>query len=143
MTDHELNLQKKAIKAVQKVGGNGMKMSHRFLVGIPDLLMKLPDCQTCILEAKQKEFTSMQPWTLPVTPQQLRQLRDWAAAGTPSGVLSFVRKGKEIWAAIYPPPPGGWVPGEPPVARFADHFLIDRDCSGVVGLIRDFVRRWP
>ena len=54
---NELYFQKKLIDAAEKLGGYGFKMSNRFLVGVVDLLIQLPNCPTLLLEVKQKALT--------------------------------------------------------------------------------------
>jgi hypothetical protein len=48
----ELDLQAKIIKSVKQDGGYGRKISHKFAIGIPDLLLALPSFVPCMSEVK-------------------------------------------------------------------------------------------
>lgn len=48
----ELALQTNIIKSVRSDGGYGRKMSNRFLIGIPDLLIALPPFAPILAEVK-------------------------------------------------------------------------------------------
>lgn len=52
MASAELNVQTNIIKSVRRDGGYGRKMSNRFSIGIPDLLVALPPFAPCVIEVK-------------------------------------------------------------------------------------------
>ena len=79
-----------------EVGGQGLKFNNRFIIGIPDLLVKLPGVQPMILEAKLFSFSAK---TLEAghliqdvgaTKMQKDQLRDWGYAGMLTGLVAFI-----------------------------------------------------
>lgn len=96
----ELDMQKYVVDSVNHAGGFAFKMSHRFLVGIPDLLVKLPQPGVLrnspaagILEVKQRDAPKSDiEFRLDVTPQQKRYLTMAHKAGMPTGVISFLRQ---------------------------------------------------
>lgn len=90
----ELQMQKETVDAVRTVGGFAHKMSNRFLIGVADLLIKLPQTEhpAMVLEVKINKLPlKTKTITLNVSPLQERYLCDAAAAGMPAGVLSFVK----------------------------------------------------
>lgn len=48
----ELDLQTKICQSAKRDGGYGKKISHKFAVGIPDLLVALPPFAPCLIEVK-------------------------------------------------------------------------------------------
>ena len=48
----ELDVQTKIIKSARREGGYGRKMSHKFAIGIPDLLIGLPPFIPALAEVK-------------------------------------------------------------------------------------------
>lgn len=92
----ETECQQLVIDAVKEVGGRGIKFNNRFVVGIPDLLIKLLSHQPVILEAKLHKFSARTLAAgyhivdIGATKLQKDQLRDWAYAGMLTGVVSFV-----------------------------------------------------
>lgn len=92
----ETEAQSLLIAAVEEVGGRGIKFNNRFVIGIPDLLIKLPSHQPMILEAKLHKFSAKTLAAghhiadIGATKLQRDQLRDWAYAGMLTGVVSFV-----------------------------------------------------
>lgn len=92
----ETECQQLLIDAVEGVGGHGIKFNNRFVIGIPDLLIKLPSHQPMILEAKLHKFSAKTLSAghhiadIGATKLQKDQLRDWAYAGMLTGVVSFV-----------------------------------------------------
>jgi hypothetical protein len=92
----ETEAQQLLIEAVQEGGGRGLKFNNRFVIGIPDLLIKMQGVEPMILEAKLHKFARS---TLDAgyliknvgcTKLQRDQLRDWGFAGILTGVVSFV-----------------------------------------------------
>src|SRR6185312_12383623 len=49
---NELGIQRLLVEACITQGGFAHKMSNRFLVGVPDLFVKMPDWPTTIVEVK-------------------------------------------------------------------------------------------
>lgn len=90
---NELSLQKELIEAVEQRAGAGHKMSHRFLVGVADLLIKLPRHPAVLLENKHDRLG---PRTAVVrvepTVLQLRFLRYFKKAGMLCGVMSTIEQ---------------------------------------------------
>lgn len=96
---NELAMQALVVKTVNDAGGFAMKLSHRFLVGVPDLLVKLGPTQAGVLEVKRHDLSPIgvranMPFRLDVTPAQRRYLRDADRGGMPSGVMSFIQTGR-------------------------------------------------
>lgn len=92
----ETEVQQLLIDAVEEVGGRGIKFNNRFVIGIPDLLIKLPNHQPMILEAKLHKFSAKTLAAghyiadIGATKLQKDQLRYWAYANMLTGVVSFV-----------------------------------------------------
>lgn len=110
----ETDLQKYTIDVVRARGGAAYKLSHRFALGVSDLLVKLPTRVTTdrrdlmramLLEVKQHEGvnTSPYPFKLDLSRPQQDFLRDFHNAGMRVGVLSFLqRNGKlNLSAAVF------------------------------------------
>lgn len=102
---NELKCQGLAVAAVNKAGGFAYKMSHRFLVGVVDLFVKLPDCNAMMIEAK---FHRLSPkahddvtWDLGVTAPQRRFLERAHKAGITTGVVSFLYIGRSLHSCMY------------------------------------------
>lgn len=91
---NELGMQALIVDAVNGAGGFARKLSNRFLVGVVDLLVKLPDYPAGVLEVKQRDLpkNTELAWKLDVTGPQVRFLRDAHAAGMPAGVASFMHR---------------------------------------------------
>lgn len=109
----ETALQKYVIDVVRARGGAAYKLSHRFAIGVSDLLVKLPNLHfakesgdsypAMLLEVKQHEGvnTSPYPFKLDVTKPQQNFLRGFGRAGMRVGVLSFLQQnGKLNLAAV-------------------------------------------
>jgi len=106
---NELDMQKYIVDSVNHAGGFAYKMSHRFLIGVVDVMVKLPDLKVMpshlsgkfaagVLEVKQRDKPKSNiEFTLDVTPQQKRFLRQARDAGMPAGVASFLQvRGKGV-----------------------------------------------
>lgn len=113
---NELAMQKLIVDTVNESGGFALKMSHRFLVGIPDLLVKLVPAATDegarhlvtgILEVKQRDYMAdaSRPFKLDVTEPQKNYLYKAQQAGTPTGVVSFMQEKNKgirgLWVCVY------------------------------------------
>lgn len=88
----ELDAQGMICKSVRVHGGFARKMSHRFLIGVPDLLVKLPDWDAMFLEAKWRDEPVQDDhrFKLKVTAQQFRFLKEAQGAGLGSGIVSVL-----------------------------------------------------
>lgn len=92
----ETECQQLLIDAVQEVEGCGLKFNNRFVVGIPDLLLKMPGHVPMIIEAKLHKFSAKTIERgyviedIGCTKRQKDELRDWHRAGMLTGVASFV-----------------------------------------------------
>lgn len=89
---NELEAQRLVIKSVRVNGGYAFKLSNRFLVGIPDLLIQMPGRGTSLWEVKIRDYPKKESaFHIQVTPPQLKRLRDFYHAGGRGGVISFLR----------------------------------------------------
>lgn len=91
----ETECQQLIVRAAKEAGGEALKLNNRFLVGVADLLVKIPGCHPEWLEAKLSKFSVKtlahgHTWELDVTKKQKDFLRDWDRAGMRTGVASFV-----------------------------------------------------
>lgn len=88
----ELQLQRKLIEATEKERGYGLKMSSRFLVGVPDLLLHIPGLPTVIIECKLEVLPSKPttPIRVNLSPQQRVVLKKMQSAGMAAGWVVFV-----------------------------------------------------
>lgn len=98
---NELAAQKLIIDAVRSVGGAGWKLSNRFLVGVPDLLLCLPRQPIGVWEVKISDRKKSDMLTLKITPLQEKTLNDLHNAGGYCGVISFLRDGSKLFMNAY------------------------------------------
>ena len=95
---NELDCQKWVCDVVNARGGRAHKLSHRFVVGVSDLLVKLPNKPAALIEAKLqrigKTTKSTFEFKMDVTPIQQSFMRGYYLAGMPCYVASFVERGK-------------------------------------------------
>lgn len=100
----ELVLQKEFVDAVNEAGGLAFKMSHRFIVGVPDLFVKAPGFPATMFECKQDKLpVKMKGVTISLTPLQWRFLRKAFDAAMPScGVISFLQRDGRFGLNIIP-----------------------------------------
>lgn len=129
MARNELWAQKLMVDAAIEYGGYGEKLSHRFKVGVPDLLIKLQGRQAFIVEAKIREapmrYLNMEwdSWG-EVTPLQRKNLQAWWDAGLQSGVVLFCKLPKdELLVNIYDWPTYVTAAG---VVRYVDFHKLPR-----------------
>lgn len=97
---NELGYQKLIIDVVRDAGGAAFKLSNRFLIGVPDLLVKLPRCEAALLEVKLNPFPKKSPTIrLAVTRPQELFLQKFRKAGMITGYVSILRDGTRfgIW----------------------------------------------
>jgi hypothetical protein len=105
----ELDLQRRVVNLVNGTGnGFAHKMSHRFLVGVPDLLVKISGPRAypaMLIEVKKDERPKVQHTvTLDVTKQQERFLLRAARSGVLCGVMSFLyqERPRRLWVGLFP-----------------------------------------
>ena len=76
MASAELSVQTNIIKSVRRDGGYGRKMSNRFAIGVPDLLVALPSFAPCVIEVKDLgEVVDKFDRQVDVTPKQAEEMR--------------------------------------------------------------------
>src|SRR5580692_714296 len=94
---NELDAQRLVVQAAKSVGGYGFKLSNKFLIGIPDLLVQLPRQSTGLWEVKINDKPRVvEEVSLKLTPLQDKVLADFSAAGGFCGVISFLRTTGDI-----------------------------------------------
>lgn len=110
---NELKLQKLLVDTVKGAGGYAMKMDNKYIVGVSDLLTKLPnklfpsgalalDFPAGMVEVKQRKRPVRDiSFTLDITHMQAKFLDDVAAAGMPAGVASFLQEGTGSGLKLY------------------------------------------
>jgi hypothetical protein len=128
-------------------------LSHRFVVGVPDMGIKVRSHpSTMIIEVKQcAKPVRAEKVKLEATAKQILSLNEWANAGTPAGLLSFLVEGgraqkKKYYAGLFAPPwvqhKGVWQYHWDPLGdiwvEVARHFPIDTQCRDVVPLLHRF-----
>lgn len=139
---NELGLQKLIVDAVNGAGGFARKMNNRFLIGVSDLIVKLPPqvmhgssrgCPAGFLEVKQRAYnirglTEFEPGGDGVTHQQAKFLTEAWTAGMPCGVASFLQAGSGSGARywLHIKPWYDWKPGDKVMVRAADHIELSR-----------------
>ena len=141
----ETEMQQLIIDAVKRRGGFAVKLSNRFLVGVVDLLVKLPRYPAGLLECKRYDYAGKEAvaeFDLAVTGPQQRFLRDADAAGMPCGVASFTQRRnfgvRSLGLAIYTL---AQVEGFKYVARADDHAALG-DAEERAGNAMTQVERW-
>lgn len=87
----ETALQSLFCEAVRDHKGFAEKLSNRFMIGVPDLVVKIPDFPTAFVEVKQREGVPWQDFKLEVTKLQDDWLTRAQEAGTVALVASFVQ----------------------------------------------------
>lgn len=101
MARNELWAQRIIVDALRASGGFAFKMSHKFLVGVPDLFVKLPEAPASFWEVKIKDRPANPvDFSLPLTPPQKNWLRDYNGAGGVCGVVSVLRGPAELYLAV-------------------------------------------
>lgn len=90
----EIDCQSMVVDLVRSRGGAATKLSNRFLVGVADLLVKLPKWPATLIEVKLHQTSTMKDreFKLEVTELQKKFLREYKAAGFVCGVMSFVEE---------------------------------------------------
>lgn len=93
----ELQLQNLIIDVVRDHGGAARKLSHRFSVGVPDLIVKVPGVPAVLFEVKKNKWPVRGSVVkLDVTVPQLRFLKEFSNAGMDAGVISFAERDR-MW----------------------------------------------
>lgn len=88
----ELQRQTDVITVVKDMGGHAYKSSNAWLVGVCDLVVKVPYKPVAFLEAKLNDAPKRSAFfRLGLTSIQEKFLRDMDAAGAYAGVISFVQ----------------------------------------------------
>lgn len=100
-TVNELALQKLVIDSIREFGGFSFKLANRFLVGIPDLFIKLPGLPAAIYEVKISKISRDKKVAhLKVSPLQWKTLDDYYDAGGVGGIISFAKLEKGWGIAV-------------------------------------------
>ncbi len=104
---NELGLQKLVVDVVNESGGFARKMNNRFLIGVSDLLVKLPGVKNPagFLEVKQRAYPRTNaPFDPGVTHLQSNFLRAASQANMPAGIMSFLQTGNgsglKLWLQV-------------------------------------------
>lgn len=101
---NELGYQRLILKSIIEAGGAGWKLSNRFLIGVPDLLIQDPEMGASLWEVKKTTF----PYDLScqvkfkVTKIQLDTLVQWGRAGGSGGVIVIATRGKDAFINVFP-----------------------------------------
>jgi len=86
----EVEYQSLIIKEIRRNRGFAFKCSNRFLIGVPDLFVKLSDTPPAFIEVKVDRWPSRSRIIRPnVSPAQSQFLRNAATAGVAVGVMSI------------------------------------------------------
>lgn len=131
---NELDFQATLTKSAKHLGGYGRKISSRFTVGIPDLLLAVPKFCPVLVEAKwMKDVKTGFDREVPTTGPQRETLAKYnAVIGLTWGfVIVGWFEGTRMWAAC--------VPGDQKRIRdnqSLDEFRIERT-SAVIGFALD------
>jgi len=87
----EINLQKDIKDAVLEANGFARKLSNRFLIGIPDLFVKMLEGPASFVEVKRNQAPIVkETFTLELREMQYKFLTDAADAGVDCSVFSFI-----------------------------------------------------
>jgi hypothetical protein len=137
---------------IDKGHGHAYKASSRFLVGVADVLVKLPQWPAGFLEVKQRDWPATDArFLLDITHAQQIFLRRFNAAGMPTGVASFLQMGSgagfKLWLNI-----SSWETIayhdnqiEPfSITRTAYTYLGKHDerADKILGMLHDWHRHW-
>lgn len=98
---NELNFQKELIDAVEGYAGAGHKMSHRFLVGVADLLIKLPRYPAVLIESKHSKLgPNSKVVRVEPTALQFKFLRYFRKAGMLTSIMSTIDQNKMFGVTV-------------------------------------------
>ena len=95
MAVNELQFQSELIAAAVASGGHAVKLSHRYLSGVPDLWVKLPGLPGAMIEAK---WIGASGYPVLTAPQREFLMADDAAGGV-AGVVMAIKTGPTSWEA--------------------------------------------
>lgn len=106
----ELSLQSRVIDAVVAANGAAEKISHKYIRGVCDLLIKLPNYPPLLAEVKAHErlVSSKIAIGLEVTPLQRKFLYKFENAGMDCCIMSFMLaplrnyQMGDIWVGLFP-----------------------------------------
>lgn len=98
----ELDVQKLIVDSVRLGGGFSYKLAHRFLIGVPDLLVQLPKYGTSLWEVKVRDANRSGITAVQITPNQYNFLRDYTEAGGRCGLISVLRTPGELMIEVVP-----------------------------------------
>ncbi len=90
----ELVAQRTILGAVRELKGFGCKLSHRTMVGVPDLLIKLRGYPATLIEVKCPIRPVVVPIPVTLTPQQRKFMREYQSAGGYMGWAVVVAQSK-------------------------------------------------
>jgi hypothetical protein len=99
----ELHYQSEIVKAVNHSGGYALKISHRYLAGVPDLLLKPKEwTHPQFWEVKRDDLpVPFRPLRIKATPLQRKTLRDMKSAGLQVGILVVLTStGRSVTLAL-------------------------------------------
>lgn len=100
----EVELQTLIKLSVRSQGGAAHKLSNRFMVGVSDLLVKLPSFPAALIEVKHQRFSAKvsddRVFKLDVTVPQQQFLRAYRQAGMRCGIASGIQKGRHLYLLL-------------------------------------------
>ena len=95
---NELALQSLVVSSIRQFGGFSFKLANRFLVGIPDLFIKLPGLPSSIYEVKISKISADRKVAhLKVSALQWKFMDDYFDAGGIGGIISFAKIDSRGW----------------------------------------------
>lgn len=100
----ENDLSKELCDAVNDYGGFARRIAHRFIVGVPDLMVVMPNRAAILLEAKLDDLpVKLTKVTVALSVQQHRFLKQSYEAGmVGNGVVSFLKRKDRFGVAFIP-----------------------------------------
>jgi len=103
----ELDFQTEVVKSVKMIGGYGHKVSDRFKVGVPDLLISAPNCGIILFECKA--FVGIMPHVFDrqtgitaIQQEHLKRINDCQILPVGAQLVYLVHKGEQravVWPA--------------------------------------------
>ena len=77
----ELDMQRALIQAAREGGGWARKWASDSQVGMPDLIIKVPEFAVVFMEVKYHRGKFVRGWKIPITSRQRSELVHWHNAG--------------------------------------------------------------